>query len=364
LRKYLKFIALLLLALLILWWFGRNLNWAEVRLSLSHADWRLLAVGAAIICAAYMVRAFRWRTLLSPITPASLRELFAATTIGFSAIFLLGRAGEVVRPVMLPLRDPRVRPGASFVTIMVERLCDMVAVALLFAFNLLWFPAPVGREAEFVYVRKAGLLLLVGIALGLFVLGWFKRSSKSFIPWLERKLGRLSFIPKRVRDAVTGLLENLASALSVFVNVRELAATAGWTALLWLSVMVTTWLVMRAFGLTPDFRDALFIMGWALVGSLVPTPGGAAGGFHATTKYGLTTFLGVEENQAAAIAIVMHLSYFAPALIFGIYYFLRSDISVARLRQLAAPEAVEHAVEEVKVAGLTEPELETTAAGK
>jgi uncharacterized protein (TIRG00374 family) len=349
LRKYLKFVALLLLAAIILWLFARNLNWAEVKESLSRADWRLLAVAGAIICVGYMVRAFRWRTLLAPITPSSLRELFAATTMGFSAIFLLGRAGEVVRPIVLPLRDPRVRPGASFVTIMVERLCDMMAVALVFAVNLLWFRAPAGREADYAYVRKAGLVLLLVIAFGIIILALFKRHSQSVIAWFEKRLNSWNFVPKKVAQAITGLLENLARALSVFVNVRELAATIGWTALLWLAVTATTFLVMKAFGMQPGFRDSLFIMGWALVGSLVPTPGGAAGGFHATTKYGLTTFLGVEENQAAAIAIVMHLAYFAPAVIFGVYYFFTSDISIARLRQMAAPEAVEHAVEDEKI---------------
>lgn len=355
-RKYLKFIALLLLAALILWLFARNLNWAEVKGSLSRADWRLLALGGAIICVGYMVRAFRWRTLLAPITPASLRELFAATTMGFSAIFLLGRAGEVVRPVVLPLRDPRVGPSASFVTIMVERLCDMMAVALVFAVNLLWFRPPAGREADYAYVRKAGLVLLVAIASGVIILALFKRYSAIIIPWLERRLSGWRFVPQKISKAITGLLENLARALRVFVNARELAATVWWTALLWLAVTATTWLVMRAFGLEPGFRDALFIMGWALVGSLVPTPGGAAGGFHATTKYGLTTFLGVEQNQAAAIAIVMHLSYFAPAVIFGFYYFMRSDLSLARLRQMASDEAVERAVEkkEIKVGRMSE----------
>jgi hypothetical protein len=62
-------------------------------------------------------------------------DLFAATTIGFSAVFLVGRAGEFVRPVVLPMRDPRVRPSASLVTILVERIYDMTAVALMFAIN-------------------------------------------------------------------------------------------------------------------------------------------------------------------------------------------------------------------------------------
>lgn len=345
-----------MLAALFLWWFARNLNWAEVRQSISRADWRLVAAGAGVICTGYLIRAFRWRTLLSPITPTSLRELFAATTMGFGAVFIFGRAGEVVRPVVLPLRDPRVKPAASFITIMVERLCDMVAVIVLFALNLLWFQAPANRATEFADIRKAGLVLLIGVAFGLLALAWLRRHSESVIGWLDKRLARWSFIPARLRNLVTHLLEQLAKALGVFTNVRELALTIGWTSLLWMAVLLSTWLVMRAFGLTPDFRDAMFIMGWALVGSLFPGLGGGAGGFHATTQYGLTNFLGVETNQAAAMTIVMHLVYFAPALLFGIYYFLRSDISIARLRQLAAAEPDSDAVkdEKLKVGRMTE----------
>ena len=69
-----------------------------------------------------------------------------ATTVGFGAVFLFGRAGEVVRPAVLTLHDRRVRPARSFVTIVVERLYDMVAVVVLFAANLLWFPAPAGTR--------------------------------------------------------------------------------------------------------------------------------------------------------------------------------------------------------------------------
>jgi uncharacterized protein (TIRG00374 family) len=349
LRKYLKYLVLLILTALFFVWFAHNLNWTEVKQSLGKSDWRMLAGAVALISVGYLIRSFRWRTLLSPITPTSVRELFAATTMGFGAVFLFGRAGEVVRPVVLPLRDHRVRPAASFVTILVERLCDMFAIVVLFALNLLWFKAPADRAAAYADVRKGGLVLLIGVGLGVIGLIWFRHHSETLIAWLDRTLGRWRFIPERLRVLVTHLLEQLAQALSVFTNTRDLAASFFWTFLLWLDVLLSTWLVMRAFGLMSGFRDAMFIMGWALVGSLFPGPGGGAGGFHATTKYGLTTFLGVETNQAAAITIIMHLVYFAPALVFGFYYFLRSDISMSRLRQLASPEAVEHAVEDEKI---------------
>lgn len=345
-RKYLKFIVLLLLATLILWWFGRGLNWAEVRHSLGQADWRLLAAATGIVCLTYILRAFRWRALLSPLTKASLRELFVATTVGFGAVFVFGRAGEVVRPVVLPLRDRRVRPAASFVTIMIERLCDSVAIVVMFALNLIWFSAPVGRAADFAHVREIGLALLLVTVLGVLGLVWFERRSRRAIHWLDVRLKRWRFVPDRLAHAVTSTLEQLAKALLILADVRELAVTVGWTSAVWATIAVGDLLVLRAFGLPVGMKETIFVMGFAIIGSLAPTPGGAAGAFHAATAYGLL-FLGVATlSQAAAVSIVIHLVAYAPALFIGLYYFLRGDISIARLRQLTSSEAIEHAVED------------------
>jgi hypothetical protein len=367
LRKHLKFLALVLLAALILWWFGRGLNWAEVRESFRQADGWLLAASVAVVCLTYVLRAYRWRALLAPLTPAGLRALFVATTVGFGSVFLFGRAGEVVRPVVLPLRDRRVRPAASFVTIMVERLCDMVAVVLLFAVNLVWFRAPGGDPAQFAHVREAGVVLL-GVALvGVAALVWFERKSRLVNGWLDERLARWRFVPERVRHVVVSTLEQLAIALKVLAHARELLVTVTWTALLWFAIALANWLVIRAFGLPFSFSATVFVLGWALVGSLVPTPGGAAGAFHAATAAGLI-FLGVARSQAAAIAIIIHLVDFAPAVLFGFYYLLRGDIQIARLRELTSPESVEHAVEDEKIKPaeeeLDEEELRAVAVGK
>lgn len=369
-RKHLKFIALVALAALILWWFGRGLNWTEVRQSFGQADARLLAAAVVVVCATYLLRAYRWRALLAPLTPSSIYALFVATTVGFGAVFLFGRAGEVVRPVVLPLRDRRVRPAASFVTIMVERLCDSVAVVVLFAANLLWFRAPNGDPTQFAHVREAGVILLVVALSGVAALVWFERQSGRAIKWLDRRLALWKFVPERIRQMAVSTLEQLATALQVLAHPRELVVTATWTAMLWLAITLANWLVIRAFGLPFGFGEAVFVLGWALVGSLVPTPGGAAGAFHAATAAGLI-FLGVSRDRAAAVSIVIHLVDFAPAVIFGLFYVLRGQISISRLRELTSPEAVEHAVEDEKIAPAAgeavaedEEELQAIAVGK
>ena len=336
---------MLLLAGLILWWFGRGLNWSEVGTTVALADKRWLALAGLVIAAGYFVRALRWRTLLAPLSPSNLLDLFAATTIGFSALILIGRAGEVVRPVVLPLRDRRVRPSASFVTIGLERICDSVAVVVLFAFNLFWFQPPSGLPpSDFALVKKAGLLLLALAIAGLAGLALFKKYSERAIARVESILTRIRFIPAVVTRTVLVVLKQLAEALSVLVNWRELLAVVGWTVMLWFAVAFASWCVLHAFHLNFGFSSALFIMGWSLVASLVPTPGGAAGAFHAATAAGLI-FLGVEKDQAAAVSIIMHLTYFGPALIFGLYFFLTGKINFAHLRQVLSSSDIEHAVE-------------------
>jgi uncharacterized protein (TIRG00374 family) len=347
-RKYLEFFGLLLLAVLIIWLFGRRLDWAQVKLAVQKSDWRLIMLAVAFVLLGYLWRAIRWQAFLKPLTEASLYEVWIATTVGFGAVLVFGRVAEVVRPAVLPMRDKRVRPAASFVTIMVERLYDMMAVVFVFAVNLLWFRPVAGTAADFSKARILGWLLvaLLGTALGLLV--WFKRRSQGLIGWLDRRIGDGSTLKNRLKKALLSTLDQLATALSVLSDVRLLAISVGWTVLLWGSVAVANLFVFRAFGLPFGLSPVLFVLGWSMVGSAVPTPGGAAGAFHAATGAALV-LLGVRLDQAAAIAIILHLVDFAPAALFGLFYFLRGDINIARLRALISTSAVEHAVEDEKV---------------
>ena len=351
------------LAVGILWWFGRQLDWGQVRLAVSQSNGYLLGLAVVIICFAYLFRAYRWGALLAPLGPTRLSHLFAATTVGFGAQFILGRMGEVIRPVVLSMRDPGVRPSSSFVTIMVERIYDLIAVVILFAINLLWFTPPANVDAEFSRVRIAGVVLLILSVAGFVGLIWFRRKSKSTVAWCETRLDSLGFIPVRLRRGLIHILEQLAKSLRVLVDARELAITTVWTAMVWGGIAFANWLVLRAFGLRFGMSEAIFILGWSLVGSLVPTPGGAAGAFHYATAAGLM-FLGVARETAAAISIVTHIINFGPAIVFGFFYVVRGDINLTRLRAMLTSEAVEHAVEDEIVVPdelLLKHQLETAA---
>jgi uncharacterized membrane protein YbhN (UPF0104 family) len=69
-RKYLEFGALCALAIAILWWFGRKLDWGQVRQALGQTNKYFLAIAVLIVCLTYVLRAYRWGALLAPLGPA------------------------------------------------------------------------------------------------------------------------------------------------------------------------------------------------------------------------------------------------------------------------------------------------------
>src|SRR6185295_7996391 len=87
-RKYVEFVVLCLLASALLWWFGRNLDWAEVSHAVRDSDPRLLIAAIVLICSVYLFRAFRWGALLKPLSAARFPDLFAARRSGLAASFL------------------------------------------------------------------------------------------------------------------------------------------------------------------------------------------------------------------------------------------------------------------------------------
>ncbi|GIU81634.1 MAG: hypothetical protein KatS3mg006_0698 [Pyrinomonadaceae bacterium] len=329
-RKYLKFVLLLLLTILIIWFFGRNVDWNEVKHSLQKANAFYLALAVLSTCIGYWFRAKRWQVLLSPITESSMKELFATTTVGFAAIFFVGRMGEIVRPMWLPMRDRRVRPSAALVTLGVERILDFASLICFFSLNLIWFTPPPGKEADFEYFETVGWIIFAVIfgSIGLLIL--YSKVSQSIITWTEQITVKF---PSKIRRITLSLLKQLAAALKILSSPRASFSAIFWTIALWFSIALPTWLVLKAFNLPLSITDALFIMGFAAFSSVIPTPGGAAGAFHTATA-GSLIFLGIGREESVATAIVMHLVYFSPAVFFGLYYFLHGDLSLSKFKEM------------------------------
>src|SRR5438132_14347717 len=88
-----------------------------------HANPFLLVLSVLAIYSCYALRALRWKVFQQNLGPSHFATIYAMTLAGFSAVFLLGRAGEPVRPLLLA-RKEKLPVSGMFGIYVLERLFD------------------------------------------------------------------------------------------------------------------------------------------------------------------------------------------------------------------------------------------------
>ena len=340
--KQIKQILILMVGVGLVYWFVSRLDLKTVGEQLRNARIWPLLLAAALINFTIFARALRWREFLAPIAKVRLGNLISATAVGFGGLFVVGRAAEVLRPTILSLQE-KLQPSATFATILIERIFDTITVTAFFSICLLFADLPPEQTAAWQKVggtQTLGSVLLVGIVLGLMTLVFLRLKAEPIILWLEKNGSRL---PAKLSQLLLNFVRHLADGLSILLNLKELLVTILYTLLVWSLIASATWLTLYAFGLNFSLMRIIFILGFGLVGSVVPTPGGSAGAFHAAAAKALE-FLGVEPSLAASVAIVYHLIAFGPPFILGLYYLIRHDISFGQLREMIASEGERHTI--------------------
>ncbi len=76
----------------------RKFDWQSFKEETEDVNIGLIVLGVAIIYFDYYLRALRWKILLRPVCDVKTSRLVAPTMIGFTALALLGRPGEFIRP--------------------------------------------------------------------------------------------------------------------------------------------------------------------------------------------------------------------------------------------------------------------------
>src|SRR5689334_17810832 len=108
--------------------------------ALRHADPFLLVLSVLAIYGCYALRSLRWRVFQQNLGPSRFWTVYGMTLAGFSAVFLLGRAGEPIRPLLLARKEKLPVPGMIGIYVL-ERLFDAASTAVIAAIGLLLFQA-------------------------------------------------------------------------------------------------------------------------------------------------------------------------------------------------------------------------------
>src|SRR2546428_642936 len=117
----------------------QDFSWDRLVLAVRHARGSLLLVSLLAIYAAYAIRALRWARFCRYLGRPGFLSIYSATIVGFAALFLLVRAGEPIRPLVIA-RKERLPVSRMFGIYVLERLVDTTSTAVLGGPALLCFP--------------------------------------------------------------------------------------------------------------------------------------------------------------------------------------------------------------------------------
>lgn len=340
-RRYL-FLLLALLALAFLLYKFRHaislegFRWETVATSLQQARLSFLFLALGAIYACYAVRALRWVRFCRGLGDVHFSNVYSATLMGFSCLFLLGRAGEPIRPILIARKDSLSIPR-MFGIYVVERVFDVAATAVLAIMALLFFQreASVSQASRIVMesARSAGVVLTAGLIAAVAFLVYFRYYGAG---WLSVKLDESKW-RHGWRERIVLLLQGFSEGLQGIRTWADVAAASAYTAAHWALVVLVYYCVVRAFpgalaGLS--LRGIILVVAFTLVGSAAQLPV-AGGGSQAATFLVLTLIFGVEKEPAAVASIVLWLVTFAACCLVGLPLLLREGWSMGELRRMA-----------------------------
>ncbi|HWY22444.1 MAG TPA: lysylphosphatidylglycerol synthase transmembrane domain-containing protein [Candidatus Acidoferrum sp.] len=302
--------------------------WDQTR----HIKWFRVARAVALIYAAYVLRAIRWKIFLKPVRPnAKIIDFVSPTMIGFAGLALLGRAGEPIRPYLIAHRQ-KLTLSSQMAVWAVERIFDVGAFTLLIGLAVF-------REAGLYSIPEPGwysslqrgVLILVGLVAGIAVAAFvINRRGEAVASWVERKFGHLSAnlghrIAHWIREFGAGL-NTIHSPLSF----------------LWLTlVSVGMWYViaMAYKDVTHSYGEAaleipqlqiLILMGSSMLGSMLQLPA-VGGGSQLATIRTLSGLFAVPPELAASCGILLWLVTFAAVVPLGLALAHHERLSLRKL---------------------------------
>ena len=327
-RKRILVFGIVLVALCALIWLQvrtwKKFDWAMFWSRTEHVHWLYIFAGLAFTYLAYVLRAVRWQIFLKPVHKTTTRRLLAPQFVGFAALALLGRVGEMIRPYLIAKKE-RLTFTSQMAVWGVERIFDMASFALMLAVSFLspdlrtlsFYPRL--REAAF-FLAGFILVLVVGLVIvrlaGDRVADFLYDRTKGFAPKLAHHLR------EKTLSFSHGLqtIQDVSSALQLVVV----------SIFMWVLIAFAYYAVTHAYPgelerLTMPFE--IVLMGSSMVGSMLQLPA-VGGGSQLATISMLSSGFGIEHELAVSCGMMLWAVTFMSVIPTGLAIARREHVSI------------------------------------
>ena len=324
-------------------------SWTAMENSVRQTRIGLVLLAAGVIYLCYVIRAIRWMAFSRYLGKTRFWNVVASTFMGFSAIFLLGRAGEPVRPLLIARKD-RLSVSGTFGIYVLERVFDASATLALFGLGLILATGHLTNarnESTIVAVRSGGLALLALLVMIVGFLVYFRMHGAT---WFERRMAAWHGA-HGWRHRVSQISVGFSQGLQAIRTWRDLFEAIAYSIVHWGLVVVAFLWVCHSFSgrlAHLGFVDMMLLLGVTLMGAIIQLPA-IGGGAQAATFLALTAFFGIAPGPAVAAAIVLWLVTFSAVLILGVPLFIHQGFSMSQLWKLASESKREEEIAEEDV---------------
>jgi len=339
-RNLVKIAALTLLTVVLLYFFGRSVEWGKVPAQIADVNVPLFLLAVLLSALHFATRSLRWQILIArEKLNVRFRNLVAANIVGFTVSAVVpGRLGEVVKPLYLARREG-LRRGFAIGTVVIERIFDLATQCVLLGVFLLSRPLfagswPVGAEAG----RSLTFWGTVGVVLAAALIG----GSVALYVFRDKALGAIGVLlkplPERARQAVLKALGNFIEGLRIFRTPRQLVLYSVLSLVVWLGIALFYWILFFAYHVKVPYFMVVPYVFLTAVGASIPTPG-MVGGFHYFSKLGMVLLLGLQADRAAGITLVAHAVQIAVTCALGYAILAREGLTLLQLRRMGERES-------------------------
>jgi glycosyltransferase 2 family protein len=239
-------VALVLIAL-VLWARQRiPFDFGVFRVQLLQADWSRIGWAFACIYAGYIIRSVRWALLMRHNRKVGMLSLLGTQVIGFTAVALIGRVADLVRPYLVA-KKTQTAVSAQVAVYIVERLSDAGAMALIFSAVIVLSSSGDLPHPEI--VRKAGYGGLAAAIAGALFLVFLRLSGDVLASVLERVFGVVSH---KLAQAVGERIRTFRTGLDTIRSFSDFAMLTVLSVAMWILIAAAYLLTTLAFVKSPQ----------------------------------------------------------------------------------------------------------------
>jgi hypothetical protein len=326
LKTILQYILIIGVTALLIWFSLRSLavtegedKWNYLLTTWQRADKGWLLAMAAVAMISHLLRAERWRMLMTPSGHnTKLHYSFYSLMVGYLVNLVIPRGGEVSRCYNLYKLD-KSPVELSFGTVVVERIADVICLILLIGLSFI-----IESEKLFAFIdtlpigqgsSKLKTFAILGAAFVILVIILFV---------LVRKNKRINgFIMKTWKGFKEGLL-------SVF-KLKQKGRFIAYSILIWALYFLMSYCVILAFPETEHLGMGAVLSLFAIgsIAMAAPLPGGT-GSYHVLVPQGLVFLYHIQQNHAVAFTFIFHGWQTAIMIVGGAVSLIATSIIVKR----------------------------------